>query len=436
MRESALRKGNRQHAILRIYGSDDEQRLAECFMLEADSVGATMLVVRELNLSWSDNVSSLLAEAFDLTGAEIEVCRLLLSLRDTSRIADARNASVLTVRTQLRAIFGKTDTATQVDLMRLLSMLCARVQAGNRSPSVEWEDPYGHEQVFTDSNGLEIAYSWTGDPKGRAALFVHGLATGYALPADGLDELMQRGIKLYVISRPGFGNSASASLVEPAQSAAQAIEALARHLDIEAWHTIGVASGIIPLVHAAQLPDTRITSILGVASFLPFGKRETFAHLSAQRRVALRLAKVSPVFADWVGQVAYRMMKRRDPDFLIDTLALDSAVDREATRSPESPAMLRSGQRLLIHRDHRAFASDLRMLATDWSKTLETCPRPIHFLHGEHDPLNPVSRFHSLVENRADFTLESIPEAGELVYYGHSRRIVAALDRAMSENPL
>ena len=213
-------------------------RLVECFVVGPPGSRSGFVAVRALDLNWSDQVATTLKDSFGLTDAELEICRLLLDTRETAQIAQVRGTSILTVRTQLRTIFEKTETATQVDLIRMIALLCTNFRASEIGRA-GWVDPYGHEEIFRDADGRKIAFSWTGDPEGRPALLVHGMVTGYALMEEGVDELHRQGIKLYTITRPSFGNSDPGGLDDPIRHAASAIVSLARHLRIESWPAIG-----------------------------------------------------------------------------------------------------------------------------------------------------------------------------------------------------
>lgn len=56
---------------------------------------------------------------YNLTGSESEICKLLAEGLKPDEVADSRNVSLGTVRSQIRALFEKTQTNSQVDLVRL-----------------------------------------------------------------------------------------------------------------------------------------------------------------------------------------------------------------------------------------------------------------------------------------------------------------------------
>ena len=426
VRRSMEERGNYRHAILRVLDDGVTSTLAECYVIESLNSGPGLIAVRALDLSWNEQVASTLKRSFELTDAELEICRLLLNTRDTSQIAQFRGASVHTVRTQLRTIFSKTQTATQVDLIRMIALLCTRTDTPSVS-GTDWIDPLGHEEIFQNAKGQRIAYSWMGDPKGRPALLVHGMATGYLLMRDGIQELKSQGIKLYVISRPSFGNSDATPRDAPIQHAANAIIALAKYLKIESWPAIGHSAGFPPLIRAALDPAAKITSVVGAAAYLPYRPSENFKAFPPARKIAFRLARNSQLMADMVGHFCYRMAVSNKAAFLEEHMYSDCAPDREALRNPECASLVASAGNFMISHQHRAVAGDLRIMAADWSKDLKACPVPIHLLHGEDDPVNRIAEVRAIALNHPGIEVTSFANCGELLYCNHSRRIVKAL---------
>jgi DNA-binding CsgD family transcriptional regulator len=60
-----------------------------------------------------------LAALFNLTPSEAEVLCSLVQGHSATEIADIRGTSPLTVRTQVKSIYGKTRVTTRSDLVRL-----------------------------------------------------------------------------------------------------------------------------------------------------------------------------------------------------------------------------------------------------------------------------------------------------------------------------
>jgi DNA-binding CsgD family transcriptional regulator len=69
--------------------------------------------------------TSCLEQIFGLTRAEARLTLLLVSGKTLNEVAEMLNLSVATVRTQLRAVFEKTHTHRQAELVVLVSRLAA-----------------------------------------------------------------------------------------------------------------------------------------------------------------------------------------------------------------------------------------------------------------------------------------------------------------------
>ncbi|MEP2103253.1 MAG: alpha/beta hydrolase [Parasphingorhabdus sp.] len=430
MLRGATIAGNQQHSIIRTIDKDGGSGIAEIYSLLEDGQKG-MVAVRAIELTWSFRVSNMLEEAFGLTEAEIDVCRLLMELRDTKLIAGQRGSSFNTVRAQLLTIFEKTETKSQVDLVRLLAMISQRLNHDFGGSSAEWEDPLGREEIFLDKNGRAIAYSWAGDPDGRPALFSHGLATGYLLPDEGMRALKKHNIKLYLISRPGFGNSDPAPLDENIQVNADAVIALSRHLDIDRWIVMGQGSGSLPLFRAHSNPASAIAGIACIGIYFPFTKKMRFEDYSNTRKVALRLASASPKFADLMAKISYRSMRASGPEFIVRSIYSECEVNDALLNDPDCRAFVRAAYSMLSVHKHHALAADLRMLTSDWATDLENCKIPVRYLHGTKDPANPVAAVEKFIASRPNMGLDIVEGGGELLFFSHSELLVNTLAEMM-----
>lgn len=432
VRRSATYNGNHLHSIIRTMNASDQMELAEVFVLDQNAHPG-LIAVRALNFSWNNQLSALLMESFDLTEAEIEVCRLLLDLRETDEIARTRNTSVHTIRTQLRTIFAKTETSSQVDLIRLLGLVSSHISRQERLTSGKWQDPLGRQKIFQDRFGKNIAYSWMGDPDGRPALLSHGMATGYLLHPNADSLLQSHNIKLYCLSRPSFGDSEPAPHKNPAQGAAEAIISLADHLKMDKWVAVGLAVGIIPIFRAAQDPSSRIKAIVGSSSYIPFHPDEDFKHFSPARRTANRFARSSPMLTELAVMITYRMMRIKGPEHIWDTMYSACEADKKAASDPDCVALIRTAASLLTAQKHKALTNELRMIAGYWYEDFMQTEMPVHFLHGSDDPAIPINRLLELTNSKENMTVEQVSDAGELLFFYHHEKLISAIVRSVEK---
>lgn len=415
------------HAVLRAHDEAGNAMLAETYVVPCNDDEDRLVVVRALDFDWTGSVGVILKEAFQLTDAEIDICRLLLDTRDTTQIATRRESSVRTVRTQLGTIFTKTETTTQVDLIRLIAMLCTGVGNVPRNDTVRWIDPLGREKTFTDQNGRRIAYSWMGNPDGRPALLCHGMASTYLLPPEGVQRLKSANVRLFLLSRPGFGNSDPAQREDPLAASAAAIISLAEHLGIGSWPAIGHSAGFPPLVKAAADPRSKLCGLVGVAAYLPYPSAERFADFPPARRIAFRLARNSKRLADFVGRFCHQIVQSQNDEFVKVYMYSDCRADRTALTTPYCKRMIPLARSFMFAHRHLAISADVRMMAVDWTDTLARCPVSIKLLHGEDDPVNKHQMVRQVASSHSHIELSSYPDAGELLVVGHASNVVEAL---------
>lgn len=79
-----------------------------------------MLQIRDLKQELSINASQQLVDIYHLTRAELNIARLVAEGLQVNEIADLLQLSANTIRAQLKAIYKKTNTSRQAELMQLL----------------------------------------------------------------------------------------------------------------------------------------------------------------------------------------------------------------------------------------------------------------------------------------------------------------------------
>lgn len=416
VRRSCKATGNRQHAILRIATPTEEPALAEAFVLDLPNQDEGVLVVRVLELPWNNAVSRQLAEAFGLTSAEIEISRLLMSHCDTARVAEVRRASVLTVRTQLRSIFAKTGTATQVDLVRLLALLCARSHQSQHAAPAHWQDPLRREQSFFDPDGRRIAFSWMGAENGVPAILVHAAAVGYILPPVAQDILAERGIQLYTISRPGFGNSDPARSLGPVEAGSRAVGALQSQLGIGKCLGVGFSSAIIPLVRYASRATDRMPRLMGVGGCMPLDEID---NQPVFQRTFFKLARHAPWAASLCARAAHHVIRFRGAEWYLRQVYAESPVDLAILNRTDMLPLLRSTADMQFAQGIEAAEDELKLLLASWHEELRDDVPQITMLHGKDDRFYIADQLQNFAARYANVETELVENAADLIAFQH-----------------
>jgi len=133
-----------------------------------------------------------LTDLYRLSAAEAELTRDLIHGYDLRSIAQRRQVSELTVRTQLKSIFRKTETARQAELVSLVLSGLAPLR-GRESVTAKVADDIGEStglRYCKGAHGQRLCFAEYGDPQGVAVMFCHSVR-GSRLEVPGGDSVLR-----------------------------------------------------------------------------------------------------------------------------------------------------------------------------------------------------------------------------------------------------
>ncbi|WP_226554826.1 alpha/beta hydrolase [Celeribacter naphthalenivorans] len=427
LRRTAIDQGNAGQAILTIYPHDTDAYptpfLAEGYTLRLPGQTGDYMVIRSLEVAWSPSVAQRLQQAFGLSKAESEVARLFFQLRNIDGIARQRGVSVLTVRTQIKAIQAKTAAPSNIDLMRLLSMVASRDLLGRRGESPVWHDPMERERQLTLSDGRRIAWTWMGAEDGTPALLLRGLTIGYLLPAQAQDRLKAAGIKLYALSRPGYGNS---TLHQDLDAQADNLAALDAFLDHEIGGPcvgIGMSEGITPLLAAQGLTPSRFSALMAIG-FTGALNRHAVPRLPAMQRTMLKLAGSTPWLAELIAKLGHRMMQQHGVDWYLERAYKDCPVDMKCCQDPNLAPLLRDAAGHMLTQGHVAFVRDLQLYQTNFEQGLAELDIDLHCLIPTEDGIYHAEDYDTLRALNPRIQVEPVPDAAAFLIYQQTDLVI------------
>lgn len=413
---SANRPDNWRHAIVRTIDEDETRGLAEVFVVKGAADMPRFVAIRAMETFWSERVDLILEQAFGLTRAERDVVKLLYERCEVSKVAKLRGTTMHTARTQLRTIMDKTDTSSQVDLMRLLGLLAARASHGSRGEQDKWRDPWGNQQVLVRPNGRAIAYSWTGAEDGTPALLVHGAVQGYFLGPDIEQRLVRENIKLYAIVRPGFGPSASDPDCDFMQDQVEAIDWLLDHLDLGRVPAIGLGNGSIPLLQLAARRPEAFSGLLVMGLLFPMGTAQ-LSRLSPVQRALANFVHRAPRVAEIFADVSDHYIRQKGVDWYLKRGWGDVPEVQATLADPDSVPLIRNACELTISISTFDF---VREMQCQW-KLDPACYNKIacsvHHIHGQYDRSVSKEEANFFASLSPQFSTECIQGAGYFLPY-------------------
>ncbi len=413
--EAGTESRNIDYAIVRINSHHDDAVFAEVYKLDIEGADGAYTVVRSLELDWDPSIPDALMKAFGMTRAESEICELLFVHRDLSIIAKIRSVALGTVRMQVKSILNKVEVHSKTDLVRLLAQLCASAASKRVKTDLKWADPLGKEKIFTRGDGRKLAYTWLGAENGRPILFVPDHTSCNLFPEQVRSRLAESGVKLMIISLPGYGNSDPSPEKDQLADSCEAIQEWCEEMGIGPLPAIAGRGAQFHLIRLAiERPDLcPFLMCLG----LPWNitPRRT-AGMGSADLTLLKLSVDAPFAYDVACRIGYRLIKKYGPDYYWKAIFSGNNADLETARNVEVLPILRAPARHLFAQGYEAFKRSQEICAghmiSDWVKDLRT---PLHWIvpelavNLEEDDLNEIRALNPLS------TLEVVPDTGELL---------------------
>lgn len=404
------------HAIVRTRGNDEEIGSAEVYTLSDATTGQHYIAVRALETPWSAAMDRTLEMAFRLTKAERDIARALYETCNTTEIAKRRKTTANTIRIQIRSILRKTETRSQVDLVRLIALVNARMGRSRYSSRVGWKDPWQNYTILRRPNDRRLAYTWTGKEGGKPALLVHGCVQGYLLGETIEKAIYDAGIQLFAVIRPGFGDSDCPEDADFANEQVAAIAWFLEKLGLRDIPAIGLGNGAVPLFRLAATRPDLIRRLLVTGLLMPYDEASVQILTPTQKvfsNLLLRTPKLSKVLA----RVCMNYIQQKGAQWYLDKGWHDVPETRKTLSDPELLPLIRAACELTLTADRINYPNEMR---TKWDMDpdlVAEVPCPIHHLHGVYDRSVRKDEARLLEQRCKSFRSECIEDAGYFLIY-------------------
>lgn len=363
-----------------------------------ETAGRQLVILMTNEIYWPPHLGPILQDLFNVTHAEVEVIRLMIGGAKVSEIAQKRSASTTTVRSQLRSIFSKTDTESQMECLRMViglalmhdrddgNLVAARIQAGVETAHYPRES---QRKLLKLKNGRQIDYSVFGSESGRKCkgviLFFHDQALGDTWFKDAVIAATRAGLQIVAPLRPGFGRTTiyEGEASDPIAFAPD-IKELLDHLKIDKAALMTLRSGLVHGLAAAQLMPDRFTNITAANPILP---ANCDADLEGTNGYNLLIPKTRlhfPQALRFLCKAGFAFVTAKGPEAFAQAVVRDSPKDYEWVSRPEILPSIIAG--LPVHREQGYVGNygDIAY-ADDWTHLLTQSPIPIRMVIGEHD---------------------------------------------------
>ncbi len=428
--------------VLRINRLDDNRPLV-VLLSTATFSGQPVLTLRCTEIVWPETLSPLLNQAFSLTSAECEIVQALVEGRNVAEIADDRGTSRQTVRTQIRQLLAKTETHSQLELIRMaigFSMMSQQAEArAGRLPQyvstkatalTDGSDlpDQARSTVQASAGGGNFELVQYGPDDGPPVLVFHDEVIGDAFVLPLLRHAP--GYRWLVAVRPGYGATSLQASRSPEAAWQAQVSAFHQALtdllpDLAQAPVLAQGNGIFFACQFARTHPHLCDQITAIAASLP-GKVQT-SGASRYAEFMEGMSRLAPATLRFAVQAGFAMYARVGPRRFIERVYGDSACDREIITSGRAMADLEHGSRLTLAQGYRGFLADEQALRDDWSDDLIATPVPIQILIGDED--RPVRRQRAIqLRARSDsIDIIEIERAGFFAAFSATQAVNRAL---------
>lgn len=395
------------------------------------------LIVTTL-LAWQPRFGHAIKAAFELTTSEVEIVRALIEGYTIDEIAETRQRSKATVRTQVRSIFEKTQTRSQAELIRisltLMDMAVDDAKTENKTSSDMFDAPSLGPTVFlslTRPTNRRLDHIILGDPNGKPLLYLGG---GYGFirwPVQAEAMAKENGIKVVVPVRAGYGHSTPLPpKINYAAHVADDFIALLDHYDIATCPVMSQGGDLcFATILAAQYPE-RVSAIFANAPMMPLWKKQQFEQMDKWYRFIIANARYAPRTLPYLVKAGFYLALSVGQRRFMNSIYSGNPADLETITDPEIFEALVTGAEIILSRSYTAYEVFAREVIIEsspvWGDELEKIQGklPIHAHIGMTSPMLPAEILAEVKQRYHGVEYHMMPDAGELVFFKHWEKIL------------
>ncbi|WP_300548394.1 helix-turn-helix transcriptional regulator [Roseovarius sp.] len=439
--------GQRDAAVLRVRSRVGGHLIVLRLQRHLTADGTPLVLAASNEAAWPEGFCDILRHAFDLTGAEAAIVRHLVDCRTVAEIAEQRGRSVDTIRAQIKSILSKTETHSQLELVRLalsvmdmtnLTLKSApgpRVVSGGSGMLKELDF-----QSLVTPDGRRLDYLVLGDPGGTPVLY---LPLDFGLvrwPASAEAEAARRGWRIIVPIRAGYGMSDmvarktdyDAALVADTMQVLQAENVIR-------CPVICQSGDFYYAVRLARQHPGVISAIIACSGMLPLTRREQFERMDKWHRFILAGAKYTPHLLPFMVKAGFLLARKIGKRGFFHSVFGNSPGDIATFEEAEVFEAVVTGSDTALSDTHCADEPFSRQLTSgqldDWSDEVNALRGqfPVIFMSGTQDPQVPPA---TLQEFRRDYDwieYHLFEDAGQLAFFRHWRVVLGRLAPLIAE---
>ena len=386
--------------------------------LNRDTAAETVVLYIAAPDSPAEIPASRLCQLYDLTAAEARLLAALVGGLPLDSIADRFGVSKHTIRAQLKAVYAKTRTRRQSELVRKVLTEPAIFAVQNNN-AVVGNNYFSPAEVAADRrhrrlrlrDGRWLGYAEYGAENGVPVLYMHSV-TGSRLELPPIDEaLAAKGVRVIVPERPGYGLS-DGDREHSFLRWAEDIEDLLQYLGLEEAGLAGWSAGGVYAMALARYRPSLFNRAVLISSLCPFDRARDLAGMQPAYRMVLLVSRYSPRLAVPLIQYMIKGIRQNAELYLSRICQHSPEHDRKVLSDPVIHATCVQSMEEAIRGDGRSIMQSLLLLTQPWDMCPEEIQIPIEFWHGDEDGNVPLAMMQRLAERIPGAVLNIQPGSG------------------------
>ena len=337
-----------------------------------------------------DELAMALIRSHGLTQSEAEVAAYLAQGFAPEEIANKKNISINTVRTQMKHVYKKTGTSRQAQLVSLvlsgpaiwMNILNNKIEAGQNS-STRVDTP---ADVITLSDGRKLSYGDFGPRDGVPVILFHHLFGSRNDKPEDETVLDRLGIRLVIPERPGVGLTSRAPNMTILNWGEDVVE-LIDQLELDRVHVAGLSSGATYAAGFATVLGDRAINLGLIAGQMPVDELPKGVRIGTVHRFVTSISRFLPSMAHKLLESNYDKLLADPAEMLSQYKRKTNPADKRLHLDPHINSIRLQNIQEASTRRRSVYAQELVRGFRHWGFRLSELNLPVILWHGKQDEL-------------------------------------------------
>ncbi|PHR61089.1 MAG: hypothetical protein COA43_05465 [Robiginitomaculum sp.] len=429
----------RKPKVFRVLHSKTQKTLLLSIVPVVQKKGDTPVVlIKTTDIIWPDTLTRSFMDVFNLTEAECNIVRALVEGQNLKHIAAHRGTSLKTVRTQLRNIFTKTMTNSQLDLLR---MAIGFVRLGEETDQATTRKPVplqdattyfgpGVSKMYTHEIGQEFEFLHYGKKTKTPVLVFHDELMGDAFLYPFFSEVTKDQTSFLLPVRPGYGRSHIKGM-SATQTPRKFLKGVKAYLDkigiVGPLKIITRGNGYYFAALFGTMYPQMCRAIVALSPSLPFVEQHDFAGMPKYQKFISSVGLLGPAALEFSIRAGLLAYMKSDRDKFLLHLYGDVEADKPLLRRAETRNAMKMGGSMTLTQGYIGLLLDEKIVQGDWTNVIQACDIPVHMIIGAEDKPSRILRGQRVARLSNPIRLSLIPNTGYLVSFKDFQHVAQAL---------